>query len=63
MHSTNFGCLDINGQRGIIGTPVIDKVRGVLYVVALTRAELGADIRQQQGALAENNSFNPAVHE
>lgn len=38
MHSANFGCLDINGQMGIIGTPVIDKVRGVLYVVALTRA-------------------------
>ena len=38
VHSTNFGCLDINGQMGIIGTPVIDKERGVLYVVALTRA-------------------------
>ena len=38
VHSTNFGCLDINGQMGIIGTPVIDKGRGVLYVVALTRA-------------------------
>jgi len=38
LHSANFGCLDINGQMGIIGTPVIDKVRGVLYVVALTRA-------------------------
>jgi len=38
MHSTNFGCLDINGQMGIIGTPVIDKAHGVLYVVALTRA-------------------------
>ena len=38
LHSTNFGCLDINGQMGIIGTPVIDKARGVLYVVALTRA-------------------------
>ena len=38
IHSANFGCLDINGQMGIIGTPVIDKVRGVLYVVALTRA-------------------------
>ncbi len=37
VHSTDFGCLDINGQMGIIGTPVIDKVRGVLYVVALTR--------------------------
>jgi outer membrane protein assembly factor BamB len=38
MHSADFGCLDINGQMGIIGTPVIDKVLGVLYVVALTRA-------------------------
>ena len=38
LHSANFGCLDINGQMGIIGTPVIDKARGVLYVVALTRA-------------------------
>ncbi len=38
MHSTNFGCLDINGQMGIIGTPVVDKARGVLYVVALTEA-------------------------
>jgi hypothetical protein len=38
VHSTDFGCLDINGQMGIIGTPVIDKERGILYVVALTRA-------------------------
>ena len=38
VHSFDFGCLDINGQMGIIGTPVIDKVRGTLYVVALTRA-------------------------
>jgi len=37
VNSTNFGCLDINGQMGIIGTPVIDKERGVLYVVALTK--------------------------
>ena len=28
MHSTDFGCLDINGQMGIIGTPVIDKIKG-----------------------------------
>ena len=42
LHSTNFGCLDINGQMGIIGTPVIDKARGVLYVVALTRAGASA---------------------
>jgi hypothetical protein len=37
VNSTDFGCLDINGQMGIIGTPVIDKERGVLYVVALTK--------------------------
>ncbi len=37
VHSAGFGCLDINGQMGIIGTPVIDKARAVLYVVALTR--------------------------
>lgn len=38
LHSTDRGCLDINGQMGIIGTPVIDKARGVLYVAALTLA-------------------------
>ena len=42
VHSADFGCLDINGQMGIIGTPVIDKSRGVLYVVALTRAGASA---------------------
>ena len=41
LHSFPFGCLDINGQMGIIGTPVIDKARGVLYVVALTRVRDG----------------------
>lgn len=41
LYSTGFGCLDINGQMGIIGTPVIDKARGALYVVALTRAGAG----------------------
>lgn len=41
LHSANFGCLDINGQMGIIGTPVIDKARNVIYVVALTRAASG----------------------
>jgi len=34
-----FGCTDINGNMGIMGTPVIDKQRGVLYVVALTRLQ------------------------
>jgi hypothetical protein len=38
LHSADFGCLDMNGQMGIIGTPVIDKGRGVLYLVSLTRA-------------------------
>jgi hypothetical protein len=37
LHDANFGCTDINGQMGIIGTPVIDKAKGVLYVVALTK--------------------------
>lgn len=49
LHSANFGCLDINGQMGIIGTPVIDKTRGVLYVVALTRT--GASYTQRLHAL------------
>jgi hypothetical protein len=38
LHSADFGCTDMNGQMGIVGTPVIDKARGVLYVVALTKA-------------------------
>jgi hypothetical protein len=42
LHSADFGCLDINGQMGIIGTPVIDRQRGVLYVVSLTRAGAAA---------------------
>ena len=37
LHDYDFGCLDINGNMGIIGTPVIDPVRRVLYVVALTK--------------------------
>jgi outer membrane protein assembly factor BamB len=37
LYDARFGCLDINGSMGIIGTPVIDKARGALYVVALTR--------------------------
>lgn len=41
LYDTNFGCLDINGSMGIIGTPVIDKARGALYVVALTRSGKG----------------------
>jgi hypothetical protein len=32
----NFGCSDINGNTGIIGTPVIDAASRTIYVVALT---------------------------
>jgi len=53
VNSTNFGCLDINGQMGIIGTPVIDKARGVLYVVALTRT----------GAAGAGAGFTQRLHE
>lgn len=38
LHDADFGCLDINGKMGIIGTPVIDQQSGTLYVVALTHA-------------------------
>ncbi|WP_348267254.1 hypothetical protein P8936_15780 [Edaphobacter paludis] len=41
LHDANFGCLDINGNMGIVGTPVIDQQSGTLYVVALTRAGSG----------------------
>jgi hypothetical protein len=41
LYDAKFGCLDINGSMGIIGTPVIDKDRGALYVVALTRTGSG----------------------
>jgi len=38
LHSADFGCLDINGNMGIIGTPVINADKRVLYVVSLTKA-------------------------
>jgi hypothetical protein len=41
LYDADFGCLDINGNMGIIGTPVIDRARGALYVVALTRVGKG----------------------
>jgi len=49
----NFGCLDINGKMGIIGTPVIDKSRGVLYVVALTRSS---------GASPDGTGYTQRLH-
>jgi hypothetical protein len=59
LHSTNFGCLDINGQMGIIGTPVIDKTRGVLYVVALTR--VGAQIGSRTGFIQKLHALDLAT--
>jgi hypothetical protein len=38
LYSADFGCFDMNGNIGIVGTPVIDAGSGTLYVVALTRA-------------------------
>jgi hypothetical protein len=37
LHDADFGCLDMNGNMGIIGTPVIDLAAHALYVVALTK--------------------------
>ncbi len=63
LHSANFGCLDINGKMGIIGTPVIDKTRGVLYVVALTQAGTGFTQRLHELDLATGADLpaSPAV--
>ncbi len=41
LHDANFGCLDINGKMGIIGTPVVDAQKKIIYVVALTRVAGG----------------------
>jgi hypothetical protein len=59
LHSTDFGCLDINGQMGIIGTPVIDKTRGVLYVVALTR--VGAQTGPRTGFIQKLHALDLAT--
>jgi hypothetical protein len=49
LYSTDFGCLDMNGNVGIVGTPVIDKETATLYVVALTKA--GSGYQQRLHAL------------
>ncbi len=49
LYSGNFGCFDMNGKIGIVGTPVIDRESGTLYVVALTR--VGAGFLQRLHAL------------
>jgi outer membrane protein assembly factor BamB len=38
VHSADFTCTDINGNMGIVGTPVINAEKTTLYVVALTKA-------------------------
>jgi hypothetical protein len=38
VHDWGFTCTDINGNFGIIGTPVINANKTALYVVALTKA-------------------------
>ncbi len=45
LYDGRFGCFDMNGKIGIVGTPVIDSERGILYVVALTRAANGYEQR------------------
>jgi len=37
LYDAKFGCFDMNGNMGIVGTPVIDRESGILYVVALTK--------------------------
>ena len=49
LHSAPFGCTDMNGNMGIVGTPVIDRARNTLYVVALTEA--GGTFTQRLHAL------------
>ncbi len=46
LHSAPFGCLDMNGKIGIVGTPVLwlkkdGAPTDTLYVVALTRSSTG----------------------
>jgi len=49
LNDADFGCTDINGNMGIIGTPVIDEKKTTLYVVALTKA--GGQFSQRLHAL------------
>lgn len=49
LNDADFGCTDINGSMGIIGTPVIDEKKTTLYVVALTKA--GGKFNQRLHAL------------
>jgi len=48
LHDADFGCTDINGKMGIIGTPAIDAAKTALYVVALTKTGNGAGRKFEQ---------------
>jgi mono/diheme cytochrome c family protein len=41
IYDGRYGCSDMNGNMGIIGTPVVDAQSGMLYVVATTRVGNG----------------------
>ena len=45
VYDGKFGCMDMNGNMGIVGSPVIDPVSGTLYVVASTRVGNGFNQR------------------
>ncbi len=45
LYDGKFGCMDMNGNMGIIGSPVIDPVSGTLYVVASTKVGNGFNQR------------------
>jgi hypothetical protein len=49
VYDGKYGCTDMNGNMGIIGTPVIDAQQGALYVVAATQA--GDGFQQRLHAL------------
>jgi hypothetical protein len=49
LNSAAFGCTDMNGNIGIVGTPVIDEAKTALYVVALTK--VGDKFEQRLHAL------------
>ena len=49
LRDFDFGCLDMNGNMGIVGTPVIDPTKDVLYVVSETKA--GGSFQQRLHAL------------
>ena len=49
LHDADFGCTDMNGNMGIVGTPVVNAQKTTLYVVSLSRA--GGGFSQRLHAL------------